>query len=419
MLGAFKLNGISRFVETGESYFILYSTANYNSSYQDIEVDNSGNIYYNELNTNRRLVKVLPDGSVAWQKFGSANVGYFRGLNLQSNQNPIVGLQYPLTNSKFPLGWYEFSSSDGSLIRKIHTVNTATDTAGEIYAQTIDSSGNVYNLTSNTPSGFSRGQIIKYTSTGTVSFSVGDYTNIGSGSKCAVDSSGNVYYTSSSIDPYYTKLTSTGSLSWGRYLSNASYTPRIRALNVDPSDNLYLISYRYISTVNYDDIMKINSSGTLQWSKRISTGTTGSPTEIQFDSNGNCYIISQTSPNIYVYKIDSSGSLVWARTLTVGTSIRTGNIRIKVKGSSLYILGAGYVTGSTNGVFIAKLPIDGTLTGTYGNFTWAVGSHTLSNSSGITHNSNTPTYASYSRTNSTVTPTMTDLTYTTFTKVNI
>ena len=64
------------------------------------------------------------------------------------------------------------------------------------------------------------------------------------------------------------KLNSSGAEQWQRTLDGAS-TQIAYDVDVDSSDNVYIGGYTTISGYGYFLLAKYNSSGTLQWNKKI------------------------------------------------------------------------------------------------------------------------------------------------------
>ena len=94
-----------------------------------------------------------------------------------------------------------------------------------------------------------------------------------------------------------------------------------------------------------------------------------------------------------IAKYNSSGTLDWQNTLG-GTGQDYGE-HIKVDSSdNIYVVGKTQSTGQgSNDIFVAKLPNDGSLTGTYGSLTYAASTF---NGSSPSFTEGTPSLASAS-----------------------
>ena len=177
---------------------------------------------------------------------------------------------------------------------------------------------------------------------------------------------------------YVAKLSPTdGSFIWHRRIISTSANDDAEAhgVAVDSSDNVF------VSGQNGDDdylfVIKYNYAGVKQWSRKIydSSATFMSAREIAVDSLDNIYIVGHSvisgSTDILIVKLNNSdGTIQWQRTLGgSGTNIGKG---IKIDSSdNLYIVGYTSSDGAGGSdLLIARLPSDGTLEDTYGNFTY-------------------------------------------------
>jgi len=235
----------------------------------------------------------------------------------------------------------------------------------------------------------------------------------------ALDSSGAPHafgYARGGTENLIAKLTTGGSLTW----QINPQGPTMIAGAVDSSGNVYGLGF------DGPSLFKFNSAGAQQWVRRITHVN-------QVRSAENCLILADDGFLYYVgfyttgstpanggciIKYNTSGTIQWQRTLLSATD----NIKLQgiaVTGSTMYVTG----TIATNGgdVFLASLPTDGSLTGTYSlggtNIVYAAGAFTEANP-GYTTSAQTTTMsnASFSAT----TPTYTAATSTpTLTKVTV
>ncbi len=331
-------------------------------------------------------------------------------------------------------------NSSGSIVwqRKLE-ISGSDDIA---YSSAVDSSGNVYivGYSFNSGAGTAYGTYVKYNSSGTIQFQkrLADLYTYVTIRAAILDSSGNLYIcgetynnTTDSYDAMVSKLDSSGAISWQRRLYAATTAQILLAITLDSSNNVYVsgrdggskgivakynssgtlqwqrvmtaggtiypysvksdspgnvyVAYYYNDTAGgtiFGLLAKYNSSGTLQWQKKITYsayGSTTTPTYMQsvaIDSSDNVYTISPSLTYVtsgskilgsaaLIQKFDSSGNELWARNLNLESSsqVQLGGGTINVVGNNLYI--SNIIYSSANQVLIAKLPSDGSKTGNY------------------------------------------------------
>ena len=230
----------------------------------------------------------------------------------------------------------------------------------------------------------------------------------------------------STLNPLLAKYDSNGNLLFQKYLSNTG--TRTVGLHFDSSNNYYCCVINQIS--NYGvEVSKWNSSDVYQWSVRINTFATVSWANSVTDSSGNTYVLvlvsnqmyvvkldntgsivwqnvfsgtyadlggmaidssgniyvsmyDSSSPNkVYVVKVNSSGGLVWQNYLTDSSGIQAGNRNNNLDWRNNKIWVGAYDWPSATTTYNWSLPDDGTLTGTYSNFSYLPGALTFSSSS--------------------------------------
>jgi hypothetical protein len=326
------------------------------------------------------IVKYNNSGTVQWQRklagaAGQADEAY--SIVLDSSDNVyITGLLYDtFGNRDIFIAKYDSSG----------TLQWQRKLAGGFdigHSIAVDSSNNVYIGGQSNNAGNAEVQIAKYNSSGTIQFQKRITTNAGFSSMIgygiAVDSSQNIYIagdiygpsTSNNDDIYVAKLDSTASnITWDKYLSSSSGSDNGRDVAVDSSGNVYITgnSKQGTGAQNACQIVKYDSSGTIQWQR----------------------FIEQTSS---------------------GTNIGWG-IKVDALGS-YYVSGT---IGSGDNFLIGKLPVDGTKTGTYtlGGQTIQYTASSMSNSTpGRTTATSTLTDSAASMTGSTPSLTSSTPTYT-------
>lgn len=197
-------------------------------------------------------------------------------------------------------------------------------------------------------------------------------------SVAAVDSSGNVYtagqsntQSSGNRGILVSKFNSSGTWQWSKILRNpGSYDGVPASMQVDSSGNVYVLMY-FGNTTYYRAItIKLDSSGTYLWGRSylLETYTFGNSMRIASDGSVYVFGISYNSGAYYdwvLLKYNSSGTLQWARKVTNSSAISMNaqyydaNMAIDNDGS---IIIGGYVDGRS---VMMKVPPDGTKTGTY------------------------------------------------------
>jgi hypothetical protein len=131
------------------------------------------------------------------------------------------------------------------------------------------------------------------------------------GQDCAIDGSGNYIVTGYSLISgqyrnYIAKYSSAGVVTWASYFGAAAATSRTGFVSVDLSNNIY--AYFNVAPDAY--IVKYNSSGTVQWQRKL---TNVYPGKFGLDSSANIYLAavpgSLTSTTTIV-KYDTAGTIL-------------------------------------------------------------------------------------------------------------
>ena len=373
---------------SSQSYWFLTVGDSNSNGGNDVAIDSDGNVYTSGVsNSDIFVIKHDKDGTEQWQRLINTNNSEKTGIGLDSSNNVYV------------VGDTE-ESSQGSLdfhITKFNSSGTEQWQRGlggsgidQFYAHsTTDSSGNTYGAgyTTSAGQGTFAQYLVKWNSSGTVQWQrtlsmSGQHT----GRDVAFDSSGNVYMcgesdlgTLNNTNFTLAKWASNGTHQWTRYLRGSSYGEYGYGVAVDSSDNIYVCGSTSSVGAGSNDLLlvKYNSSGTVQWRRTLGgTGSDGG-TGVAVDSSDNVYVCGTTRSTsngtryIMIAKYNSSGTLDWQNTLG-GTSQDYGE-HIEVDSSdNIYVVGKTQSTGQgSNDIFVAKLPNDGSLTGTYGSLTYA------------------------------------------------
>jgi hypothetical protein len=163
--------------------------------------------------------------------------------------------------------------------------------------------------------------LVKYNSSGTFQFAKTGRTSTDPSGCQAVachNSLTDVYvagYGGGNSDGLLIKYTSTGSVSWARRFVSGSGV----SLDSDPdsiavaSDGTVYVLFNGGTSSNRDNtLVKYNSSGTLQW-QRKSTESIGGDQSVSIGSDGGIYIGTNQGR---IFKFDSSGNLIWKRQIS-------------------------------------------------------------------------------------------------------
>jgi hypothetical protein len=195
--------------------------------------------------------------------------------------------------------------------------------------------------------------------------------------KAATDSSDNIYtvgsQNASSIwRMLITKVNSSGELQWSRRLGIATGQVFGLGVGTDSSGNVYVAGYAQLtSSDKYAFLVaKYNSSGTIQWQRKLYQSVGNNITQgFITDSSGNCYVSGYSAQSAgppitysgYIAKYNSSGTLQWQKQFT-SASGSFGNIGFsKVDSSGNVYSGCSLYVAPTNTVFLQKLDSSGTV----------------------------------------------------------
>ena len=342
---------------------------------EDVAVDSSDNIYVvaetvqsGSVSQKGALVKYSTDGEVLWARTYSgsstATNARFHTVRVDSNDDIIVGGQ---DTGNFVVCKYD---SSGSLVYQKKT----TGYFGTPNGMNLDSSDNIYFTTDTT-------YLVKLNSSGAFQFArllSGSYIGF---QDIAVATSGNIYVCgqtdASPIGPnvgaFLAKYNSSGTLQWQRGYGGTTGSDYAHGIALDSSENIYttgrMTSFGAGSNDTY--INKHNSSGTLQFTRTLGGGVTEYGFGMAVDADDNvllCGLGTTGAPayNAFLLALySSSGTLQWQRGLGTGDTCQANRVAFNANGD---ILVTGQENLSNGNWITAKLPVDGSLTGTYGRF---------------------------------------------------
>lgn len=322
------------------------------------------------------LAKYDSAGAVQWQKIlgdtGNDN-GNFVTVDASDNVYVIGSVSPPGFGFRFFVAKYNSSG-----VLQWQRLLQADQGWGII----TDASGNVYCAGYTTLEGLGSRElfIAKYDSSGAIQWRklLGDaFSN--RAYAIAIDSASNLYVcgehdsrTPTGDDALIAKYDSSGTIQWQRVLGgNGNDTAR--AIAIDSSDNAYILGYTSSTGAGSNDLLiaKYNSAGTIQWQKVLGGASAELGHSVAIDSSDNVYVVGQTNStgagdyDYLIAKYDSSGSVQWQRTLG-GASEELGKSVAIDSSDNLYVFGIGRTTNLGFRAFLlAKLPNDGSLTGTY------------------------------------------------------
>ena len=353
--------------------------------------DTVGNIYTTGYSTVAsgypiETVKYDASGAVQWQRklnYGASdyNVGY--GIAVGSS-----GAVYVSGTTYLAVIYYGYVakySSSGSLTWQRKLIDGA-GTFGVMYSVVLDSSENIYGIGYFSPASNIMGSVlVKYNSSGTLQWQrkLSLPANNIYGYSIARDSSNNLYVgADSDLGVCIAKYNSSGTLQWQRILSgaNTNYFAKPIKIAIDSSNNVYITGSGTSGSLYFVIVVKYNSSGTLQWQKKLTGSSSCTGDGIAIDSSDNVYICGSSNTtgtiDMLIAKYNSSGTLQWQRKLGSGNNDALG---IAVSSAGIIsVCGYQYLSSSYD-IVLASLPSDGSKTGTYtvGAYTFTYASNSL------------------------------------------
>lgn len=350
------------------------------------------------------IFKLSPNGVLQWQRVYSTGGNGFHGIAVDSNDNVYVVQQHNSV-SGYPAALIKYNSSGTHQWTKLLERNWSGGGYPTPTNVIIDSNDNIY-MTGYHYDSYYHSFVSKWDTSGTLAWAKSYAKSSTNSMDCwgsTTDSSGNVYICGGANqvnnfynEGYIAKINSSGTAQWftslvGPY--HATYgNNRLRisafAVEVDSSGNVYYAgSANRGQGPNFNQhlfLAKFNSSGTHQWHTFVGTDSYEVYYDLKIDSNDNIYCVGRTpivssTTGAIIFKYNSSGTLTYKRAIRCGSTssgIHTYNTGIDIDSSGdLYVVGynSQSTQDPTNGgteIQVAKLPSDGTLTGTYGDFTY-------------------------------------------------
>lgn len=368
-----------------------------------IATDSNGNCYLAGSYSSGAfgdVSKFLPNGSSPWDfqvQTGYRSIIY--SATVHGSYLYLAGEHYNATQYEGAL-WKLDLSGSVQWFAGLGLGNTSGNLGASNQSVAVDSSGNVYVVGYSGALGVGP-YIAKYNSSGTIQWQKA-FNNSYKNLAVAVDSSDNVlvlatdFFTQSVLIKYDSSL----SLQWNVYFTASSAT-YLSCLAVDTSNNV-ILGGAYTSNKQW--IVKVSSAGSVTWQKTL-TGL--GYISIAVDSNNNAYATGVESGNApaTLVKYDSSGNVVWQRDISYsGASQQYGNA-VAVTSNAVFVGVGSLYSGHYHKGFV-KVPLDGSHTGTSGNWTFSASSMTAGTTS-VTASSLSPTLTTTSMATSSSAPSST------------
>ena len=377
---------------------------------QSVAFDSSGNVglcgYSANASDDIQVAKYNASGVIQWQSrlyTASADGG--------------TSCAFDASGNLYVCGYTTIASRTYNLVAKydgsgtLQWQRTLGDASVSTYATsiTIDTSGNLY-VGGASNYGTSTDFILsKYNSSGTLQFqkAIGNTSRYDVANSIYVDSSENIYLAGTSNDNTVTtyvgfavvKCDSSGNLLWSKKLGGDDAFEQGTAYGVvvDSGGNVYVCGRLNNGSSAAIQLVKYNSSGTLQWQRSLNGSGADNGYGIAIDSSSNIYVVGDGTATVgylQIAKYNSSGTIQWQRKLGSTTFNCYGyGIAVDATGN-MYVSGISTASGSVDFLF-AKLLTDGSLTGTYsvGAYSFTYSASTLTDAA-TSWTGSTPTYSS-------------------------
>jgi uncharacterized delta-60 repeat protein len=333
--------------------------------------------YITSGNYDIQLVKYNNSGVKQWEKvlYSSTSSSSDSGnaIAVDSSGNVYITGQTVITsNNQWVVAKY---NSSGTLQWQKYFNNTYPPNTGQ--AVSVDASGNVFFCGISNPAN-SALSLIKYDSSGTLQWKVdlGGTSNNQYGYGMTLDSSGNIYVcgATTSFSMLLAKYNTSGTLQW-QTANDGCQTAY--GIAVASNGEIYTVGDKYASFVHTPVITRFTSSGIVLSQRRLDGAgvSSGSGRNMGIDSANNVYITWTSNNTALFAKYDSSLTIQWQRYLSGPNITYAGGITVNPAG---VVLLSGSVD-SYKGFLFARLPSDGSLTGTYtvGSFSIVYGNSSL------------------------------------------
>ncbi len=351
-----------------------------------VAIDSAGNIYTCGATTSPDgssldafVAKYNTNGVIQWQRrLGGASSEYAYSIAVDSNSNVYIAGRTDSQGGGNGDALIAKYNGSGVIQWQRSLGAASTDLANGI---AVDSSGNAYIVGTTASQGAGGNDIFvaKYNTSGVIQWqrSLGGASGE-LGNAIAVDSSGNVYITgygstqtAGNIDCIVAKYDTSGVIQWQRRLGGAS-ADYGNGIAVDSSGNVYITGATNSQSAGSSDalIAKYNTSGVIQWQRRLGGASSDNAYRIALDAAGNAYIIGDCNGgDLLLAKYSTSGAIQWQRSLISANTDYGRDVTVDSSGN-VYIVGYIYSSATIYDIVIAKLPDDGSKIGTYGNLSY-------------------------------------------------
>lgn len=311
---------------------------------------------------NHIVAKYNKHGILQWQKnYNSANFGFRSEFAIDLNENIFVSDVFTASGVSGKLHTLFKMNQSGTVVWARNFYENASD--NPLPTATAVSADGSYIYTAGHIGAY--GYYVKYDSSGIplVAKKLTANTNILNSHMC-IDSNNNVFLVVGQASKMtLAKYTADGTLSWQRQIT--SLIPY--DITCDSAGNPHIAGYRYdpdpgdptVALNGEGHIVKYNSSGVLQWQKKINLNPQGAYdtsffSGIRVGSDGSIYAnlvatdlfsyppsnLGALGPNTYaaLMKFDSSGNYNWSKTYKVnsGNSFASNKISIDIN-NKIYI----------------------------------------------------------------------------------
>jgi hypothetical protein len=367
-----------------------------NLFFRNVEFDSSGNLIISgdsEINDlgDTHVVKVNSSGAgLAWQRIITNTGTQYSNDSATTSDGSLYSFGETTVNSSSVL--FKYNSSGVLQWQRALRAASGNISGDSIAADTLSSS--VY-----VSARFDALTLIaKYDASGNITWQKSlsttlRYTSI------AVDSAGNVLVAgqSGSSPTFATliKLNSSGVIQWQKSFGDSTVNFGSASFVVtDSADNVIVFTNKAASTTA-GVIVKFNSSGVSQWQREFPVAQSFA---VAVDNSDSIYVTGYAATAVgEILKIASGGTLTFQRRIAGTSATAITDIRADASGN-MYLSGYSFFNSIYKG-FAAKLPADGSLTGTY-----AIGSDS------VTYSTPSLSFTSVAYTVSTPTFTVSDIT---------